>query len=103
MTTQTQLIKQGEQAVKDVFSWARFVAHSEFLWQDTTVVTDAEAWQRCWFEMEIINGVALAQWEEQGRPDDWTRQWRDGYQQEATELLMELLALVAGSEGPSAA
>lgn len=31
--------------------------------QDATLVRDAVTWQRVWFELEIINGAALAQWD----------------------------------------
>ncbi|SFI96638.1 MULTISPECIES: hypothetical protein [unclassified Pseudomonas] len=90
-----QLTAQGERASHGLFAWSQFVAHTECLWQDTTLVTDAAAWQRQWFELEIINGLALAEWEEQGRPEDFSARWREGYQQEAFGLVNELLALVA--------
>lgn len=89
-----QLIMQGERAAHTLFCWSRFVADTEFLWQDTTLVADAGAWQRQWFELEIVNGLALSEWEEQGRPDDWSARWCEGYQQEAVELVQGLLALV---------
>lgn len=93
-----QLITQAEQASQDLFHWSRFVAQTEFLWQDTTRVKDAAAWQRQWFELEIVNGLALAEWEEQGRPEEWTARWREAYQQDAFGLVSELLALMTGSD-----
>lgn len=90
-----QLIAQGQRASHGLFLWSQFVAHTEFLWQDTTLVGDASAWQRQWFELEIVNGLALAEWEEQGRPEDFSARWREGYQQEALGLVNELLGLVA--------
>ena len=36
-----------------------------------------------------------AEWEEQGRPEDFSARWREGYQQEALELVKELLGLAA--------
>lgn len=92
----TQLIAQGQKASQALFLWNQFVADTEFLWQDTALVTDADAWQQQWFELEIINGLALAAWEEQGKPQDWAACWREGYQQEASELAHELLRLITG-------
>lgn len=90
-----QLTAQGERASRGLLAWSQFVAHTECLWQDTALVVDAAAWQRQWFELEIINGLALSEWDEEGRPEDFSARWREGYQQEALELVNELLALVA--------
>ncbi|MBD8162200.1 hypothetical protein [Erwinia persicina] len=95
MVNKAQLIELAERASEDLFAWASFVAHTEFLWQDSALVTDADAWQSLWFELEIVNGLALAEWEEQGRPADWSASWRENYQQDARELAAELLALTA--------
>ncbi|MDO7928207.1 hypothetical protein Q6A51_15555 [Pseudomonas sp. KFB-139] len=95
MANKAQLIEQAKQASETLFAWASFVARTEFLWQDSTLVTDAEAWQSLWFELEILNGLALAEWEEQGRPADWSATWRETYQQDARELAAELLTLTA--------
>ncbi|TFY90615.1 hypothetical protein DYL59_08730 [Pseudomonas kairouanensis] len=84
----------GERASDNLFAWAAFVAQTEFLWQDTALVQDAEAWQRLWFELEIINGLALSQWDDQGKPADWSHNWNKGYRQEAAALATELLALL---------
>lgn len=94
MDNKAQLIRLAEQASDDLFCWSRFVAHTEFLWHDTTLVTDAAGWQRQWFELEIVNGLALSEWEEQGKPEDWSAQWQERYQQEAFGLVSELLGLL---------
>lgn len=95
MVNKAQLIELGERASEDVFSWASFVAQTEFLCQDSALVPDADAWQSLWFELEIVNGLALAEWDEQGRPADWSATWCENYQQDARELATELLALLA--------
>ena len=94
MTDKAQLMKQAERASENLFTWADFVAQTEFLWQDNTLMEDAEAWQRQWFELEILNGLALAEWEEQGRPADWSAVWSSTYQQDARELVAELMTLI---------
>ncbi|MFS2225176.1 hypothetical protein [Pantoea sp. B65] len=92
--TRLLLAALGKRASGDVRSWASFVAHTEYLWQDSALVTDADAWQSLWFEMEIINGLALAEWEELGWPADGLQSWADDYQQDASELVAELLTLL---------
>ncbi|NVL30246.1 hypothetical protein F2S71_08600, partial [Pseudomonas syringae pv. actinidiae] len=63
MVTRTQLNNLAKQAPQDHRFWAAFVAHTEFLWQDTALIPDGVAWQRQWFELEILNALALAEWE----------------------------------------
>ncbi|MBX8545089.1 hypothetical protein K5D56_12305 [Pseudomonas cichorii] len=94
MTDKAQLIKQAERAPGDLFAWADFVAQTECLWQDNTLIEDAKAWQSQWFELEILNGLALAEWEEQGRPADWSAVWSSTYKQDARELAAELMTLI---------
>lgn len=100
MHTHANLSALAEHATQDIFLWSHFVASTEYLWQDTARVTDAAAWQRQWFELEILNGLALAEWDEAGRPQDWSARWREGYRQEAGELLEGLLGLLARPEAP---
>lgn len=88
----------AERASEDLFAWSSFVAQTEFLWQDTALVQDPVAWQRFWFELEIINGLALAQWEDQGRPDDWSCCWNKDYRQEAAALASELVAMLRDAD-----
>ncbi|MBF8726601.1 MULTISPECIES: hypothetical protein [Pseudomonas putida group] len=44
--------------------------------------------------MEILNGLALGHWEDQGRPADWSQCWRDQYQKEALVLVSDLARLL---------
>nr|WP_314568226.1 hypothetical protein [uncultured Pseudomonas sp.] len=88
----------GERASEDLFAWAVFVAQTELLWQDTASVQNAVVWQRVWFELEILNGLALAQWEDEGKPDNWSCLWSTDYRQEAAALVNELLELLCDAE-----
>lgn len=63
-----------------------------------TLVTDSEGWQALWFQMEILNALALAEWEEEGSPQDWSHRWREGYEQDARTLVPELIALIISPE-----
>ncbi|NIF27125.1 hypothetical protein F3J44_12180 [Pantoea sp. Tr-811] len=82
-------------------SWSHFVAQAEFAWQNPAVLADAAEWQKVWFEMEIINALALAQWEEQGFPRGGLQSWCDEYQQDALSLVAELLGLIVMPDDPS--
>lgn len=84
----------GGRAAQDIYAWSAFVAATEFLWQDAALVKDRDAWQALWFELEIVNALALAEWDEQGRPGDWSVRWGKDYQQDAAELAGRLLALL---------
>ena len=99
MLTVSALIALAQEAPQDLMRWSSFVARTEFVWQDTTLVSDAEGWQSLWFEMEIVNGLALAEWEEDGSPQDWSCRWREGYEQDARGLIEPLLQLFTRPNG----
>ena len=98
MGIRTYWLTLGERASEDLFAWSAFVAQTEFLWQDAALVQDAAAWQRLWFELEIINALALAQWEDQGRPQDWSCVWNKDYRNDAAALAAELTAMVCDAD-----
>lgn len=102
LSVRTYWLTLSERASEDLFAWAAFVAQTEFLWQDTGLVQDAAAWQRLWFELEIINGLALAQWEDQGKPGDWSPIWNTEYRQEAAALAAELGAMLHDADSSNA-
>ncbi|KWU48309.1 hypothetical protein [Pseudomonas palleroniana] len=94
MLTASELMVLAREAPQDLKCWSSFVAQTEFVWQHSALVTDCEGWQAIWFEMEIVNGLALAEWEEEGFPQDWSQRWHEGYEQDARELVPELIALI---------
>lgn len=64
MGARTYWLSESDQAPENLFAWSAFVAQAESLWQDTALIQDDAAWQRIWFELGILNGLALAQWED---------------------------------------
>ncbi|MCK2109366.1 MULTISPECIES: hypothetical protein [Pseudomonas] len=94
MLTSSEVIALSRGAHKDLKSWSLFVALTEFVWQNTTLVSNAARWASIWFEMEIVNALALAEWEEQGSPLAWHERWCEGYQADAQALLSELTCLI---------
>jgi hypothetical protein len=74
--------------------FAKFVSESEELYQVDDLFSDIESkekYKEIWFELEIINGLALSEWEEQGRPVDWNTQWESSYRSEASDLVNDLI------------
>ncbi|HFS3751122.1 TPA: hypothetical protein ACHYZR_004992, partial [Escherichia coli] len=50
-----------------------------------------ESYQQIWFELEIINALALSEWESAGRPENWQTRWKLAYKQDASHVMAELL------------
>ncbi|MFJ4347643.1 hypothetical protein [Pseudomonas sp. NPDC089401] len=98
MLTFSALRILAHEAPQDLMSWSRFVAQTEFVWQHPALVTDGEGWQALWFEMEILNALALAEWEQDGSPQDWSHRWGEGYEQDARALVPEMIALIVYPE-----
>lgn len=74
--------------------FAKFVSEYEELYQVDDIFSDIESkekYKEIWFELEIINGLALSEWEEQGRPIGWNTQWESSYKSEASELVNDLI------------
>lgn len=77
-------------ATDDVVAFARFAQQVEFLFDGSTDAAALKRYQSAWFEVEILNAVALADWEEHGRPVKWDDEWRRLYQSSAGEAVMVL-------------
>lgn len=101
MLTVSELMLLAREAPQDLMCWSSFVAQTEFAWQNPALVADAEGWQTFWFEMEIVNGLALAEWEDEGSHHGWSYRWREGYEQDARRLVSELLPLLVRPETPA--
>lgn len=81
-------------SLNDVVSFAKFVNYAEGLPQVDELFEDEQNkdnYQQIWFELEIINALALSEWENEGRPTDWQARWESDYKHDASELIAELL------------
>ncbi len=81
-------------SLNDVVSFARFVNYAEDLPQLNDLFEDEhdkDNYQQIWFELEIINALALSEWENEGCPADWQTHWESEYKHDASELMDELL------------
>lgn len=81
-------------SLNDVISFAKFVSCAEDLSQMNSLFEDEcnrDNYQKIWFELEIINALALSEWENEGCPADWQMRWESEYKHDASELMDELL------------
>lgn len=81
----------------DIASFARFVNYAEDLSQIDELfesIENKENYEQLWLELEIINALALSQWETEGRPLEWKTQWESCYKQDASNVMSELLNLL---------
>lgn len=85
--------KNSTTALDDIFSFAKFVAETECL-AEMLDMEFQEQYYRSWFEMELVNSLALAEWEQDGSPREWDKVWNEKYKEEAKETLDEFLEVV---------
>jgi len=81
-------------SLNDVVNFAKFVSYAEDLAQLNELFENEKSrdnYQKIWFELEIINAIALSEWENEGRPADWKTRWELEYKRDASELMNELL------------
>jgi len=91
------IYEYGINSLSDIASFARFVNYSEKLFQLDELfesVEDKKNYEQTWFELEIINALALSQWETEGRPTDWSNQWNLTYKRDAADVMSKLLHLL---------
>lgn len=84
-------------SLNDVASFAKFVSYAEDLAQLNDLFENEKnrnSYQIIWFELEIVNALALSEWEDEGCPDDWQSRWELDYKSDASELMNELLRLL---------
>ncbi|AUO04151.1 TPA: hypothetical protein ACXJQO_003497 [Serratia marcescens] len=84
-------------SLNNVVSFAKFVSYAEDLAQLNELFEDEKSrdnYLRIWFELEIINALALSEWEDEGRPVDWKTQWESSYKEDASELMNELMKML---------
>ncbi|HZZ06288.1 hypothetical protein [Paraburkholderia sp.] len=92
-----KILAQAESAADDHFQYAHFVNASELPQTDSVAFpTDGQrsAYEQCWFELEIVNALALDEWESDGKPAVWLEPWNQRYKNDAKELIGKLSALL---------
>ncbi|MEN5284316.1 hypothetical protein [Serratia marcescens] len=91
------ILEYAFSSLNNVVSFAKFVSYAENLAQLNELFEDEKSrdnYQRIWFELEIINALALSEWEDEGRPVDWKTHWESNYKEDASELMNELMKML---------
>lgn len=94
--TSTSIFReQALSATDSIFSFAEFTKKSELFFESYESDSDfVQRYKKAWFELEIVNAVALEEWESDGRPAHWEEKWASKYKGDATEVVHELLMVV---------
>lgn len=82
-------------ATADVVAFARFVAKTEFLFDNASDADALVQYRAAWFDAEILNALALERWDSAGRPADWGAVWRADFAHHAAQTVAALQAVVA--------
>jgi hypothetical protein len=93
------LLKFIDFADKDHIEFSKFVRDAEIFCQnsrgDAGVDEDLVQYRKIWFDLEVINALALDDWESSGMPENWNAQWDEMYRRDAQEVIAELRTLLA--------
>ena len=86
MVDKKEFIKIAMKSYVNIFHYASFVSGAEYLTQcyPTWFIDDYDkyTYNRIWMEMEIINALALDEWEMDGYPNPWIK-WDSTYKEKA--------------------
>ncbi|WP_189530917.1 hypothetical protein [Paludibacterium paludis] len=95
----SDFIELARSSTDELKSFASFVRlaeeycthHSPFLSN-----VDLDRCGKVWFTMEIVNANALSEWEDDGRPVQWSERWIAEFQDDAIDLVGNLIDLLEG-------
>ncbi|MCG5076748.1 hypothetical protein [Paraburkholderia tagetis] len=89
------ILERAKTAARDHLAYARFVQESEVLHDNGDQDEQQKsAYSACWFELEIVNALALSEWESAGNPSDWAAAWNERYKRDAEELIANLCEIL---------
>lgn len=91
-------LRQVNLADKNHISFAKFVSDAEIFCKnekDGIIDENLTRYRKIWFDLEVINALALDEWESAGRPENWLPQWEAKYKNDVQEVITELRALLA--------
>ena len=94
------VLHQHPQAVDSHFHFAESVKNIESVFEHCKKsLDDALATELSYliFDLEVLNGLALCEWEISGRPREW-QIWKVDFYEDAHDLLMQLSAILLGQQ-----
>lgn len=89
-----ELLKLAHLAPDSHINFAQFVEYAEVFCGENNPFLEpknAAHYDELWFEMEIINALALSDWEDAGRPKNWSSHWDENYKHEVENIISEFL------------
>lgn len=89
-----EVIIRAQESPNTYSSFAAFVRFVEQAGPISGENFNAETYERAWFQLEILNALALDAWETDGKPADWTENWYANYRTDAVELITEFLNVI---------
>lgn len=92
------LVMRSERALIDHLHFARYVQYTEQIGEvrkGTLSVANALRYQDAWFQMEIVNALALDAWGSDGSPSDWEAKWCASYRSDAQEVVSQFVVVVS--------
>ena len=90
-------LMQAGLASENHVAFANFVRDAEVFCEDgrSGVIDENLAqYRKIWFDLEVINALALDDWESEGKPANWLPQWEERYKNDAKEVIAELRVLL---------
>lgn len=94
------VLDQHPQAADSHFLFAECVKNIESVFEHCkTNLENALATELSYliFDLEVINGLALYEWEISGRPREW-HTWKADFYKDAQDLLTQLSAILLGQQ-----
>ncbi|BBB62225.1 hypothetical protein UNDKW_3952 [Undibacterium sp. KW1] len=91
-------LRDAELATANHTAFAKFVWESEKHCANNVSgeVEDLQTqYRRIWMELEIVNALALDDWESKGKPQNWLPEWDRKYKNQALEIVAELRAILS--------
>lgn len=83
--------QQASSATDSLYTLADFTRCTESLLFDCPNSSALERYRAAWFELEIVNAAALAEWEADGRPKKWDEKWEQIFKGEAIAVIDQML------------
>jgi hypothetical protein len=86
-----ELHQRAKSASDSVYKLADFAKATEHLFSNCPDEAALERYRATWFELEIVNAAALAEWEADGRPQDWSAEWQQTFRDEAVTVINQMV------------
>lgn len=93
-----EFVQESSTATETHYHYAEFVKNVENIYEnfkDKFPLEIQEQLNILIFDMEVINGLALCDWDLASRPTDWN-DWNTDYKEDADDLKKQLVGILTG-------